>query len=196
VNDGVSCETEPHIMTSCGNRYYDNHVGAVPPGFKPPKAVHDFGNNVGGTAGVLPNGVDFWWDEFLSNTGNCWYGNVGSDGTEASVTGPGPGTPPDLLPSSCGSSTGMSDVSKELNLVNCFFAREGISGPEGCDWYTLPPQPGTARAERHAKHERTDARRATASADGHRIATWFDDLAAELGVSAGRTGSGGFAGDR
>ena len=24
-----------------------------------------------------PNGTDFWWDDFLGNTGNCWYLNEG-----------------------------------------------------------------------------------------------------------------------
>ena len=36
-----------------------------------------------------PNGNDFWWGECSSNTGNCWFGNTGTDGTAASVTGPG-----------------------------------------------------------------------------------------------------------
>ena len=39
------------------------------------------------TASLKPNGVDFWWDEFPSNTGNCWYNNIGPDGTNASWTG-------------------------------------------------------------------------------------------------------------
>jgi hypothetical protein len=184
VDEGVSCETEPQIQTSCDNRYYDNHMGVVPPGFKTPEAVHDFGNNVGSASGVLPNGVDFWWDEFLSNTGNCWYGNIGPDGSEASITGSGPGTPPDLLPSDCGTSVGVGDVAKELNLVNCFFARSGDADPAFCDWFTLPPEPATNRAERHAQRERADARAATASADGRRIASWFDELGATLGVNA------------
>ena len=39
------------------------------------------------------NGVDFWWDQGgisvdpTLNTGNCWYGNTGPDGTTGSVTG-------------------------------------------------------------------------------------------------------------
>ena len=32
----------------------------------------------------LPNGVDFWWDEFSGNTGNCWFDNTGFDGSAGS----------------------------------------------------------------------------------------------------------------
>ena len=44
------------------------------------------GNRALAGATVLPNGVDFWWDEFAGNNGNCWVGNTGPDGTPASVT--------------------------------------------------------------------------------------------------------------
>ena len=53
---------------------------------------------------------------FPSNAGNCWFGNTGSDGTAASVTGPGaagrlPGDPPQTLPSDCATSVGPSTPS-------------------------------------------------------------------------------------
>ena len=32
-----------------------------------------------------PNGVDFWWDDFASNTGNCWHDNTGVNGDRASL---------------------------------------------------------------------------------------------------------------
>ncbi len=31
-------------------------------------------------------------------------------------------------------------------LLSCFLAREGDLPPEQCDWYTLPPQPGSPAA--------------------------------------------------
>src|SRR5205085_6091563 len=49
--------------TSNDNRYYDNLMSRTPDG-KP-----------------SPNGVDFWWDEGFSTTGNCWYANQGRDGS-------------------------------------------------------------------------------------------------------------------
>ena len=54
-------------------------------------AVSMFGNvTTPRAARRKPNGNDFWWGEFFaSNTGNCWFQNMGSDGTAASVTGPG-----------------------------------------------------------------------------------------------------------
>jgi hypothetical protein len=180
VNEGISCATEPQITTSCGNRYYDNHMGIVPPEFRAPATIDDFGNNVGGTSGVLPNGTDFWWDEFLSNTGNCWYDNVGPDGTEASITGSGTGVPPDLLPAECGASIGVGDVVKELNLANCFFAREGSATVGPCDWYELPPKPGSPAAARARRDAVLEARLAPRTAAGRGIAAYFDDLAADL----------------
>ena len=66
----------------------------------------------------MPNGNDFWWDEFFaSNTGNCWFDNTGADGTAASVTGPGdagrlPGCRRTSLPSDCATSVGNGDIAK------------------------------------------------------------------------------------
>ena len=147
VNPGISC-TNPMLTTSCGNQYYDNHLGVAPPGFEPSRAVKRYGNKSAGAGGVLPNGTDFWWDEQASNVGNCWFDNLGPDGTEASVTGPGAGSPPDILPSDCNTSVGGGDSAKSAYLVSCFLAREGAAPPESCDWYDLPPQPGTAAARR------------------------------------------------
>ena len=90
-------------------------MGVAPQGFKFNSAIDLFGNVHGTDPGApLPNGTDFWWDEFPGNTGNCWYDNTGPDGTAGSVTGPGAGSPPDLpLPSNCATSVGNSDAAKE-----------------------------------------------------------------------------------
>lgn len=167
VNPGASC-TNPQMTTSCGNQYYNNTMGVPPPGFEPSRAVARFGNRTGDLSGAkLPNGVDFWWDEQSTNTGNCWFNNTGVDGTAASVTGPGAGAPPDTLPSDCATSEGQGDSSKLAYLLSCFLAREGQAPPEQCDWYDLPPQPGSAAAgaKRRAfadgarRFERTDRAR-------------------------------------
>ena len=69
--------------TSCGNRYHNNVMGRPPPGFSFNDAVDMFGNRHGAEGSAsLPNGVDFWWDEFAGNNGNCWYDNTGADGTD------------------------------------------------------------------------------------------------------------------
>jgi hypothetical protein len=148
VDPGVSCPT-PGLSTSCGNRFYWNQLGRVPTNFRPFPALYAFGNNVGSTRGVAPNGLDFWWDEGGVGrvTGNCWYANKGPDGTAASVTGPGVGDGiNDVLPSDCGTSSATGDAVKVSYLLSCFLAREGDVPPEQCDWYTLPPQPGTTAA--------------------------------------------------
>jgi hypothetical protein len=129
----------------------------VPKHFKPFPALYGFGNNVGATKGIAPNGVDFWWDEggVGKTTGNCWFSNKGPDGTAASVTGPGVGDGNDKLPSNCATSVGPGDPVKVAYLLSCFLAREGQAPPEQCDWYTLPPRPGsTAAAAKQARFAR------------------------------------------
>ncbi len=78
-------------------------------------------------------------------SGNCWYNNVGSDGTLAGVTGSGAGDGNDALPTDC-NSIRAGDSVKLAYLLSCFLAREGQLPPEQCDWYTLPPRPGSPAA--------------------------------------------------
>jgi hypothetical protein len=159
VNPGVSCPTAPELTTSCGNQYFDNHMGRAPKGFKMPKAARKFGNPVGGKKGKLPNGTDFWWDEAATNTGNCWFDNVGVDGTERSVTGAGAGDGADALPADCATSVGAGDAVKLSYLFACFLAREGDLPPESCDWYDVPPKPGSPAARAKAKRWERGARK-------------------------------------
>ena len=127
------CAPKGVASTSSANRFYDNVMGRSPTGH------------------VLPNGVDFWWDEFPSNTGNCWYPNTGSAGTVASITSdpappPAPGTTvPGFLPEDCGSpaNVGLGDPAKEAMLLDC--ANNGNDGV--CEWYQPPARPGSAQAK-------------------------------------------------
>ncbi len=152
VRPGGSCNN-PLLSTSCGNRFYANQLGRVPKGFKPFPALRKFGNRVGAVRGRAPNGVDFWWDEGGVGTviRNCWFDNKGADGTAAAVTGPGAGDGADTLPSDCATSTGNGDTVKVAYLLSCFLAREGDSPPESCDWYALPPKPGSSAAARRQR---------------------------------------------
>ena len=100
-----------------------------------------FGNDHSSGAGPHPNGTDFWWDEFFGNTGNCWFNNTGADGTAGSVTGPGTGTPPDLLPSNCDTSVGDGDSAKTQYLIECSNGPDNDTGPTDCDWWRPAPQP-------------------------------------------------------
>jgi hypothetical protein len=154
---GVSCPGAPAngVSTSCGNRFFSNRVSRAPGGFRYPDAIDLFGNVHADDDGrrEKPNGNDFWWSEFFgSNTGNCWFGNTGFDGTAGSVTGPGeagrlPASPPQLLPSNCATSVGNSDTTKLIYLLDCSNGPDEDTGPTDCDWWTLPPQPGTAAAQ-------------------------------------------------
>jgi hypothetical protein len=165
---GVSCPGAPQsgISTSCGNRFFRNRVGRAPRGFRFPKAVGMFGNVYarGHHRRAKPNGTDFWWGElFASNTGNCWYGNTGADGTTASVTGPGsagriPAAPPQILPSDCATSTGNDDSAKLAYLVECANGPDEDTGPTDCDWWTRPARPGAAATARPAARRAAAAR--------------------------------------
>jgi hypothetical protein len=179
VDPGISCDTEPQFTTSCGNEYHHNKMGVAPPGFEPSDAVGDFGNEFA-RGQRLPNGTDFWWDEFVSNKGNCWYANTGPNGREGSVTGPGVGAPPDILPDKpgCHEAVGLGDVPKQLNLLNCFLARS--SGDTAtCDWFQIPKRPSTAGHGR-AKQERERARMLAESEDGARVDAYFDEAVETL----------------
>lgn len=193
VYPGVSCPGAPdnQVSTSCGNQLFNNKMGQVPAGFAYPSELGKFGATHGTPGGgPLPNGNDFWWDEFVSNTANCWYGNTGADGTPESVTGSGqagrtPGVPPNPLPD-CGggdspdSSVGNGDPAKEAYLVDCG------NGPgdytEGtfldCDWWTPPPKPGSAEAARQSRRFAREAKRYGQSPAGARMLDRMRQLAA------------------
>ena len=64
------------------------------------------------------------------------------------MTGPGTGDGNDVLPRTCIGSKSNGDPVKVQYLLSCFLAREGDLPPEQCDWYTLPPKPGTLSAAR------------------------------------------------
>ena len=93
---------------------------------------------------VKPNGLDFWWDSFPTNRGNCWWSNTAAPGKKVT-------TSPHLLPGCLGgklpaTSIGTGDILNEVELVACF-AGFTISGyPAGdehlCSWSTTPPEPG------------------------------------------------------
>lgn len=163
VYPGVSCPGAPQngVSTSCNNRFYNNRMGQVPPGFRISPAVlarlarYKVPTTIPGRR-VARNGTDFWWDEFAGNVGNCWYDNTGPDGTPGSVTGPGaagrmPALPPNTLPD-CASgenpemSVGQGDAAKEQYLVNCSNGPPGGSGPTDCDWYSAPAKPSSRAA--------------------------------------------------
>ena len=147
VPDAISCAPNPDAgsppcqpkgaaSTSNGNLVYDNVMGRAPDGT------------------VKPNGVDFWWDEFPSNRGNCWYSNTGPDGSAASLTADPPlppvrgATVPGFLPEDCGSpaNVGWGDPAKEAMLLDC-----AANGNDGiCEWYQPPARPGTPEAQQQA----------------------------------------------
>ncbi|MFL6089640.1 MAG: right-handed parallel beta-helix repeat-containing protein [Aeromicrobium sp.] len=114
------------VSTSYNNEQNDNVMGVAPDG------------------AVKPNGVDFWWDSFPGNTGNCWWGNKAAPGK-------GLVTSPLLLPNCVNgtvpaTSIGTGDLLNEAELVSCLagFTVSGYPAGNGdiCTWAATPPKPG------------------------------------------------------
>ena len=90
-----------------------------------------------GTGDVTTGRTDFWWDQYLGNTGNCWHDNIGKDGTAASVTST-PLAP--LLPSACDStSVGTVGPQQEPELLNCL--ADITFDTKTCPRFTTPSKP-------------------------------------------------------
>jgi Right handed beta helix region len=143
-NGAPACAPQGVASVSNRDRYFDNVMGRTPAG-KP-----------------LPNGVDFWWDEFPTNSGNCWYSNTGSDGSTTITSDPPPpplaGTSiPHFLPEDCAAPTdvGMGSPVKEAMLVSCAAAIEaGSYDASTCEWFQMPARPGSqAAAQQQARNE-------------------------------------------
>lgn len=112
------------FTTSYDNTFYDNTMGVAPSGKK------------------MPNGVDFWWDSFPSNTGNCWYDNSTSRGAKVTMS---PGNLPTCQKSK---SIGLGSTN-EVELVSCFGAlASGGYDATLCPWFTSPPRPGAGGGAR------------------------------------------------
>ncbi len=176
VNPGVACKTAG-FSTSCNNRFFDNRTGRAPKGFRAPDAGVTSSGGGGKKGKELPNGVDFWWAEFATSTDNCWFDNVGSDGTRKSVTGdpplaPTPGTAePGFLPEDCSNSAGTGNATKLAVLIDCSSWSRGETAGDfpTCDWFTTPPRPGSAAARREQRQYERMSRRFERSDEAERL---------------------------
>jgi hypothetical protein len=153
------------VSTSYNNRVHGNVMGVDPSGH------------------VEPNGVDFWWDSFLGNTGNCWWGNKAAPGRKITsspgyLPGCANGTNPRL-------SIGTTFLPNELELVGCEAGFTLAGYPDGsdltCNWTKTPKQPGTTGRARptiaHASHQARRQQFATLCAMGlsRRLCSAYQD---------------------
>jgi hypothetical protein len=138
-NEQAGCDATS-TSTSHRNRFYGNVMGIAPDGT------------------TQANGVDFWWDSFPGNRGNCWYDNRGAGPIKTS---------PSSLPDCDGgrdpdSSMGTGDLANEGELAACAAAFETDNfDPATCPWFRSPSKPGTRQA-RAANSPRQRARLASA----------------------------------
>ena len=126
----------------------DNNLHGCDPSTTPPSNSYNnmYSKNVMGIdpkGKYVPNGTDFWWDNYPTSTGNCWFDNTAFKGksiTTSAATG---------LPACSGgkdpsSSQGMSDPAAESELVNCLAAVES-DNRDTCPWFTTPDKPSASR---------------------------------------------------
>jgi hypothetical protein len=125
VPDQFSDKYDSVETTSNRNQFHDNVMGIAPGGQR------------------KPNGVDFWWDQHPSNSNNCWYNNIGDDGTKDSVTTDPQGP---LMPADCNNvSTGATYPAKGPELGGCAASIEnGEYNATICPWFNDPPPPGSS----------------------------------------------------
>jgi hypothetical protein len=123
---GCNPDTVPP-STSYRNQFYSNIMGIAPNGDVQPN----------GNGDPVEGRTDFWWDDYVGNTGNCWHDNIGKDGTPSSVTS----TPLlALLPTKCDStSVGTGGPQQEAELLNCF--ADITFESNACPWFTTPSKP-------------------------------------------------------
>jgi hypothetical protein len=177
--------------TSCDNRYFENRMGDVPSGFKRHPGLRKFGNRSSLAAGSVPetapNGVDFWWDEYPTNDGNCWFDNTGAGGGPVTSDPPSP-----LLPSNCGSSTGnpVTYAVKALQLLECFGEWEfrgdfDLVGDGPCYWYHMPARPGTAAAAAAQRRRAADLERLAQTPEAKRLEQYFIEASGATETDSG-----------
>jgi hypothetical protein len=176
ISPGISCpiDTVPGVSTSCNNRYFSNRMGQVPPGFEFPAALDMFGTPHGTGSGPLPNGIDFWWAGWPGNTDNCWFDNIGPDGTEDSITSDPPRDPLEAAPNdplyeSCDNTVSVLDGAKITILIDCGEGPDDETGALDCDWWRTPPQPGSAAAMRERHQLERAGQRFAASEEAERL---------------------------
>jgi hypothetical protein len=92
---------------------------------------------------VLPNGLDFWWDD--AGNGNCWDDNLAAPGTKITHNA----TDPRGLPECPGGSTWpVGNLVKSAQLVPCAeYNRKSNPEPAGCDWMQTPQRPGSEQQD-------------------------------------------------
>jgi hypothetical protein len=114
------------ISTSYRNKFHGNVMGVAPNGTN------------------APNGTDFWWDSYPSNTGNCWYQNQPAAGKSITSSPPAPLLPNCNNGQNPGSSVGIGYAPNEAELVQCLagFSTVGYD-PNACPWFKTPPKPSS-----------------------------------------------------
>lgn len=110
--------------------------------------VHDNTMGVSPSGEALPNGLDFWWDSFADNTGNCWWANNAAPGQ--SITSAPPSLPDCDGGKDPSLSKGTTYVPNESELIACFAGLQASGYPDGdpntCDWTKTPDKPASQPA--------------------------------------------------
>jgi hypothetical protein len=119
-NNLKGCDpTTPTPTTSYDNSYYENTMGVALDG------------------SYVPNGTDFWWDQYATSTGNCWFKNTPFKGKEITTSSALPDCDGGKNPES---SRGQGDPAAQGELIQCLVAIEQ-DNRDACPWFSTPPKP-------------------------------------------------------
>jgi hypothetical protein len=145
---GTMLFTIPDVLVCGPGMSNDHQKGCDPKATNTSHRNRQFSNKMGlGPDGKpMPNGVDFWWDDFPTATADCWYAN---EGPKPITTSPATGLPNCANGKSPDTSHGKGNMQNESELAEClasFESRNFDQSTTTCPWLFTPPKPGSPAA--------------------------------------------------
>ena len=138
--------------TSCGNQYFGNHMGQVPPGFEPHPDLELFGNKTTLDGDRRPPPTESTSGGTRPPRAPATAGTTTRGRTARATPHSGPAdrprgdqSVPGFLPEKCATSMGSASgySSKSPGLLVCFglWETDNVDAPAGCDWWDTPSKP-------------------------------------------------------
>ena len=154
VFPGVSCAGAPaeRLSTSCNNRFYDNKMGQVPPGLQVPRGGRPVRRRAqpARSQARMPNGNDFWWDEFAGNSVELLVRQHGPGRQGRQRDRPRRGGPHAGVAARTAArlrqrheprvQRGPGRSGQDPYLVDCSNGPDKDTGPLDCDWWSAAAQ--------------------------------------------------------
>ena len=147
-NPGISCPN-PELSTSCGNEYFNNNMGVAPPGFTPSSGREQV-RQPDAAAAAAPCPTE------PTSGGTSSRPTPATAGSTTPAPTAQPRASPEAAPATATTpcrrtaprSVGTGDTVKFAYLSPASSPARATLPPEQCDWFDLPPQPGSPAAKR------------------------------------------------